>query len=291
MAEKMLSVLQIYNIETGERKVLKKFEEHIEAPNWSADGKYLVYNSQGKIVKYILATGEAVVIDTGKCTKCNNDHVLFPDGEHIGISAGTDEVKPSRVWVASLNGGAPKLITEKMPSYLHGVSPDGKTMAYCAERNGNFDVYTMNADGTGEEVRLTTAEGLDDGPEYSPDGETIWFCSVRSGRMQAWKMGKDGQNQTQMTFDDANNWFAHISPDNKKVVFVTYYPNEVAPGDHPANKNIRIRLMDAQGGEIKTLIATDASRGEKGGQGTMNVNSWAPDSKEFAFVTYEFVEE
>ena len=103
-------------------------------------------------------------------------------------------------------------------------------------------------------------------------------------------MKADGSEQTQMTDDDRNNWFPHVSPDGKRVVFVSYFKGDVAPGDHPANKNIEIRLMSAEGGAVRTLIATDPARGELGGQGTMNVNSWAPNSKEFAFVTYEFVD-
>ena len=288
--KKMLSVLQTYNVETGERKVLKKFDEHIEAPNWSKDGTYLIYNSEGGIHRYDLKTGDSLHIYSGVCIRCNNDHVLSPDGKWIGISAGTAEDGWSKVWTMPIEGGAPKQITPLKPSYLHGISPDGKTLAYCADRNGNFDVYTIASDGSGEEVRLTTAEGLDDGPEYSPCGRYIWFNSVRSGLMQAWRMKADGSEQTQMTDDDRNNWFPHVSPDGKLVVFVSYFKGDVAPGDHPANKNIEIRLMSAKGGAVRTLIATDPARGELGGQGTMNVNSWAPNSKEFAFVTYEFVD-
>lgn len=286
--KKMISVLQTYDVTTGERKVLRRFDEHIEAPNWGMDGTFLVYNSQGHIFRYDLQSGESAQIDTGICTRCNNDHVLSFDGKWIGISSGVDGDGASRVWTVPLTGGQPKQITPLKPSYLHGISPDGKILAYCAERNGNFDVYTRSADGTGEETRLTTAEGLDDGPEFSPCGTYIWFNSVRSGLMQAFRMKADGSEQTQMTDDDRNNWFPHVSPDGKQVVFVSYYKDDVAPGDHPANKNICIRRMSAEGGPIETLIATDPEKGEKGGQGTMNVNSWSPDSRKFAFVTYVF---
>lgn len=288
--KKMLSVLQTYDVVTGERKVLKKFDEHIEAPNWSMDGSFLVYNSNGHIFRYDLATGESALIPTGVCTRCNNDHVLSRDGRWMAISAGTDEDGWSKVWTVPIEGGEPRQITPLKPSYLHGISPDGSTLAYCADRNGNFDVYTIPADGSAPETRLTTAEGLDDGPEYSPCGNYIWFNSVRSGLMQAWRMRADGSEQTQMTHDEANNWFPHISPDGERVVFVSYYVGDVAPGDHPANKNIRIRMMNADGTGVTTLIATDPDKGELGGQGTMNVNSWSPDSRRFAFVTYEFVD-
>ncbi|MDR0930001.1 MAG: hypothetical protein LBM74_09885 [Oscillospiraceae bacterium] len=276
----MISILQKYDLNTGETTVLKEFDSHIEAPNWTPDGKHLIYNSDGRIYLFDLATKASTLIDTGDCNRCNNDHVLSADGQWLAISAGTDEVPTSRVWTVPLTGGAPKLITEKMPSYLHGISPDGKTLAYCADRNGNYDVYTIPAEG-GEETRLTTAEGLDDGPEYSPDGQHIWFNSVRSGLMQAWRMNADGSEQTQMTFsEDMNSWFPHISPDGQKVVFVAYYKGDVAPGDHPANKNIEVRFMNADGSGLRTLFKAF------GGQGTMNVNAWAPGSDAFAFVTY-----
>ncbi|MDR3085058.1 MAG: hypothetical protein LBU47_01970, partial [Christensenellaceae bacterium] len=250
MAEpKLISVLRIYDLEERTASIIKEFAGHIEAPNWTPDGKELVYNSGGGIYRFDLATKESVRVETGLCTRCNNDHVLSADGAWLAISAGTDEVRSSRVWVLPLSGGEPRLVTEKTPSYLHGISPDGETLAYCAERNGNFDVYTIPAKG-GEETRLTTAEGLDDGPEYSPDGGTIWFNSVRTGLMQAWKMDADGANQTQMTFDeDMNSWFPHISPDGKKVVYVAYHKGDVDPGAHPANKNVELRLIPAEGGK------------------------------------------
>ncbi len=282
MADKsMISVLECYDLTTRTRTILKEFSEHIEAPNWTPDGKRLVYNSAGGIYSFDLASKESLRIDTGDC-RCNNDHVISADGKLLAISASSPDVRASRVWTLPIEGGTPRLVTELSPSYLHGISPDGKTLAYCADRNGNYDVYTIPVQG-GEETRLTDAPGLDDGPEYSPDGKYIWFNSVRAGLMQAFRMRADGSQQTQMTFsDDRNSWFPHISPDNEKVVFVAYYKDDVAPGDHPANKNIEIRLMNADGSGLTTLFKAF------GGQGTMNVNSWSPDGEKFAFVTYRF---
>jgi len=126
-----------------------------------------------------------------------------------------------------------KRLTELGPSYFHGWSPDGKTLAYCAQRNGNFDVYTVSVSG-GQETRLTTAEGKDDGPEYSPDGQYIYFNSERTGTMQIWRMKADGSAQEQLTKDaDVESWFPHISPDNKSLAFLTY---DAGAGDHPENK-------------------------------------------------------
>jgi Tol biopolymer transport system component len=151
---------------------------------------------------------------------------------------------------------------------------------YCAERNGQYDVYAIPAVG-GNEIQLTNEPGLNDGPEFSPDGKYIWLISVRSGLMQIWRMRADGSEQTRMTLDDRNNWFPHLSPDGKQVIFIAYKKEDVAPGDHPANKNVEIRIMDADGKNLRTLITLF------GGQGSLNVNSWAPDGKRIAFVSYQ----
>lgn len=206
--------------------------------------------------------------------------MLSADGQQIAISHGTKEDGQSRIYTLPITGGTPRLVTPMAPSYLHGWSPDGKQLAYCAARKGNFDVYVIPAEG-GEEQRLTTAEGLDDGPEYAPDGKHIWFNSVRSGLMQVWRMKADGSEQTQMTFDETrNSWFPHVSPDGQQVVFITYYKGDLEPGQHLANKNVELRIMPATGGESRLLVKLF------GGQGTINVNSWAPDSRRFAFVSY-----
>lgn len=275
------SILEILDITTGERTVVKEFPFRMEAPNWTMDGKWLIYNSNGKLYRISPDNpGEPEEINSGFATRCNNDHVLSFDGKHIAISHGTVEDRRSRIYTLPIGGGAPTLITPLAPSYLHGWSPDKKMLAYCAQRNDNMDIYVIPAIG-GEEIRLTDAEGLDDGPEYSPDGKYIWFNSVRTGLMQLWRMKADGSEQTQMTFDEhLNSWFPHVSPDGKQVCYISYYKGDLEPGQHLSNKNVELRLMSAEGGEAKTLIKMF------GGQGTINVNSWAPDSKRFAFVSY-----
>lgn len=279
--QKVTSILEICDITTGERTTVKEFPYLIEAPNWTSDGQWLIYNSDGKLYKLSPdQPGEPEQIETAYAVRCNNDHVLSADGQQIAISHGTKEDGQSRIYTLPITGGTPRLVTPMAPSYLHGWSPDGKQLAYCAARKGNFDVYVIPAEG-GEEQRLTTAEGLDDGPEYAPDGKHIWFNSVRSGLMQVWRMKADGSEQTQMTFDETrNSWFPHVSPDGQQVVFITYYKGDLEPGQHLANKNVELRIMPATGGESRLLVKLF------GGQGTINVNSWAPDSRRFAFVSY-----
>lgn len=279
------SFLEIYDIETGESKLLKTFDKVIEAPNWSADGKFLTFNSEGRIYKYEIASGDVTEVPSHFVDNCNNDHVLSPDGEGLFVSHHTKEDGLSRIYKIFFDGRMPELVTPLAPSYLHGITLDGKMLAYCAERNGEYDIYTIPTAG-GNETQLTTAFGLNDGPEYDCDGEYIWFNSVRTGRMQVWRMRADGSEQMQMTFDAHwNTWFPHISPDRTKVVMLAYHERDVRPGEHVPNKNVEIRLMtgsDKTGwSEPRTILKLF------GGQGTINVNSWAPDSKRFAYVRYE----
>lgn len=274
------SILETVDVFTGVRTVLKDFDHVIEAPNWTRDGQYLIYNNLGKIYKFELSTGVIHEMNTGFAIDCNNDHVLSADNSEIAVSHATYEDAKSRIYILPIEGGEPRLVTEKGPSYLHGWSPDGKHLAYCAERNGQYDIYTISVDG-GPETQLTNLPGLDDGPEYSPDGRHIWFNSTRSGLMQVWRMETDGSNPTHVIVGESNDWFPHVSPDGKWVVYISYRKGDVDPGDHPANKNVELRLIPADCGQPPRTIASLF-----GGQGTINVNSWAPDNRTIAFVSY-----
>jgi len=275
--EKIESTLEIFTLETGERTTVYKVDQHFEAPNWSRDGSFLLYNSEGKIYTIPVAGGKPTLLNTGFAQKCNNDHGISPDNTQLVVSHHEIATGKSMIYTLSIKGGNPKLITPNAPSYWHGWSPDGKTLAYCAERNGEYDIYTIPATG-GNEQRLTNAKGLDDGPDYTVDGTYIYFNSVRTGKMKIWRMKSDGSGQEQVTFDEYNDWFAHPSPDGKWLVFVSY---EADVEGHPANKNVMLRMMPMAGGEIKVLAKLF------GGQGSINVPSWSPDSKRFAFVSYK----
>ena len=278
-----VSILETVDVHTGVRRALHEFDHVIEAPNWTRDGRYLVYNARGHLYTYELGTGEIKEIDTGFAIDCNNDHVLSPDNGQVAISHFTNEDATSRIYIVPFGGGEPRLVTEKGPSYLHGWSPDGERLAYCAERNGQYDIYTISVNG-GPETQLTNTSGLDDGPEYSPDGRTIWFNSTRTGLMQIWRMNVDGSEQLHMVKEDANCWFPHVSPNGHWVVYIAYDKNDVNAGDHPPNKHVELRLISAAGGGSKTIVKLF------GGQGTLNVNSWAPDNQTIAFVSYRLKE-
>ncbi|MDE3247025.1 MAG: TolB family protein [Bacteroidota bacterium] len=276
------SYIQVLNVATRHLDTILVAKYHLEAPNWHPNG-YLIVNSYGKLYTLNLASKQLARLNTGFAEECNNDHGLSPDKKWLAIShnnrADTSS-KPyhSAIYILPVGGGVPRPVTNQTPSYWHGWSTDGKTLAYCAERNGNYDIYTIGVTG-GAEKRMTSAEGLDDGPEYSPDGKYIYFNSYRTGHMQIWRMKTDGSEPEQLTFDENSNWFAHPSPDNKHIVFIAYITDEKQ--SHLFGKQVKLRLMDLRTKEIKDL--TDVFFG---GQGTINVPSWSSDSKKLAFVSY-----
>ncbi len=278
------SVLEILDVESGRRQVVRRSAEPFEAPNWTPDGKALLYNTsgggegRGRIHRFDLATRQSTILDTGFAIRNNNDHVLSFDGRMLGISDQSQEERRSTVYVLASSGGAPKKITPLTPSYLHGWSPDGKTLVYTGGRDGEFDIYARASDGSGEETNLTRWKGLDDGPEFTPDGRYVYFNSVRNGPMQIFRMKPDGSEQATVTNDDLNNWFAHFSPDGKRFAFLSY-GQDVAPAEHPYYKQVYIRLRATEGGPARVIAYV------YGGQGTMNVPSWSPDGRRLAFVS------
>ena len=285
----LYSVLEVVTVASTERHVVYIAPERFEAPNWMPDGKTLLFNRNGHIEKIPVTGGTPRALDTEFATRCNNDHLISPDGTQLGISDNSQENHESLVYIVPISGGAPRRITQKSPSYLHGWSPDGRTLAFVGERNGDFDIYAIPTAG-GEETRLTTAKGLDDGPEYTRDGQYIYFNSERTGHMQIWRMRADGSGQEQVTFGDDNDWFPHISPDGQWMVFLTY---DKSVSGHPENKDVSLRLMslnDASSASANFKNAKIAVLARLfGGQGTMNVPSWSPDGKQLAFVSYQLV--
>lgn len=272
------SNLELLDVASGDREIIYSVPNSIQAPNWTPDGKNLIYNSEGSIYTFDLANHTPQVLNTGDIKNNNNDHVISFDGKMLGLSSGVEKLGGSIVYTVPITGGTPKQITPIGPSYTHGWSPDGQSLVFTGQRNKEFDIYRVPSKG-GKEVRLTATPGLDDGPEYTPDGKYIYFNSVRSGLMQVWRMKADGSGQEQVTKDSLNNWFPHISPDGKSIVFISFLPNEVRPDDHPFYKHVYLRVMPITGGEPKVIAYL------YGGQGTINTPSWSPDSKRIAFIS------
>lgn len=276
------SYIQTVDITNGKIEIVLAVNKHFEAPNWHPDN-YLILNSYGKLYTIDIATKKMNVLNTGFAINNNNDHGISPDKKWLAISnVDRNDASPkaykSAVYVLPIKGGKPRRITSEVMSFWHGWSADGKTLAYCGERNGNYDIYTIGING-GTETRLTSTEGLDDGPDYSPDGKHIYFNSYRTGRMQIWRMNADGTNPEQLTFDENSNWFAHPSPDGKWIAYISYQSDEKQA--HLFGKQVKLRLMDLKTKEIKDLTPVFF-----GGQGTINVPSWSADSKKLAFVSY-----
>lgn len=272
--------LEILDIASGSRKVIYKSQTPFEAPNWSPDGSFLVVNSEGRLYRIPADGGKRTLIDTDFADANNNDHGFSPDGKTLALSHHVSDRPPGRnsvIFTVPVDGGVPARITEKSPSYWHGWSPDGATLIYTANRNGQWDIYGIPAKG-GEEFRLTDASGLDDGSEFSFDGKHIWFNSNRTGSMEIWKMNADGTDPVQITDDPFQNWFPHQSPDGRWLIYLAY-PPEVDPWDHPYYQHVTLRLMNLGERTTRTVAYL------YGGQGTINVPSWSPDSKKVAFVS------
>jgi TolB protein len=277
----LYSSLETIAVASTDRQVVYISPQHFEAPNWTRDNLWFIFNQDGRLMRLPVAGGTPQAIDTGSAVRCNNDHGVSPDGKWIAISDQSEAPHQSLIYMVPFEGGKPRRITQNSPSYWHGWSPDGKTLAFVGQRDGEFDIYSIAVEG-GEEKRLTTAKGLDDGPEYSPDGKYIYFNSERTGHMQIWRMRADGSEQKQVFADEMNNWFPHISPDGKWMVFLSY---DSSVTGHPESKDVMLRLMALEDRKITVLAKLF------GGQGTINVPSWSPDNRSLAFVSYQMIPE
>lgn len=281
------SSLVTIDLASGRADTVLSLDRHFEAPNWSPDGGSFVVNSGGRLYRIAMEGGPLEEIPTGFATRLNNDHGFTPDGKFLILShhAAEHVEDPGQDWLASSvyvmpvdGSAAPRKVTSKAPSFWHGVSPDGRTLAYVGRRDGEWDIYAIPTAG-GEERRLTSCGGLDDGPDYSADGAFIYYNSYCSGRMQIWRMRSDGSGPEQLTRDEYSNWFPHPSPDGRWVVYLAYLEDQ---GDaHPFGRQVKLRLMNVRDGSVRDLTPPFF-----GGQGTINVPSWSPDSRRVAFVVY-----
>jgi Tol biopolymer transport system component len=289
-AKNRLARLTVIGIDGLDKRAIYETPTGIEAPNWSPDGLWLICNGGGSLWRIAAdGSGQPEKIPIGDLKGVNNDHVLSPDGRTIYFSAA------GHIYSVPFAGGQPRRISNDQPParqfkyFLHGVSPDEKTLAYAGmevengDPSGRLDLYTIPAAG-GSDTRLTNTPAPDDGPEYSPDGHWIYFNSELNakipGHSQCFRMKPDAKGIEQLTHDERVNWFPHISPDGKWIVYISFPPGTMK---HPADKEVILRRMKPDGSEQADIITIH------GGQGTINVNSWSPDSRHFAFVAYEIL--
>ena len=273
----MKSIIEIWDVAAGRARVVLDAEGRIEAPNWDPSGDSLLVNGSGRLFRVPLDAPALVPVDTGFADRCNNDHGISPDGRRIVVSH--HRGGGSEMFLLPAGGGEPVLVSPQAPSWWHGWSPDGKRLAYVAARGASrvIDVYTIGVAG-GAETRLTFGEGHCDGPDYSADGSRIYYNCDRDGHAQIWVMNVDGSGQRKLFADDHVNWFPHPSPDGRWIVYLAYPPGTTG---HPADLPVALWIMDPEGGGRRRLTEF------VGGQGTINVPSWAPDGHAFAYVRYE----
>lgn len=277
----LYSTLQIVNTDAGyaHAQVVYSAPGHFEAPNWTHDGSTLIIDQDGKIMTVPAAGGTPQPLNIGDASRCNGSHGLSPDGHSLAISCSTPGKPESRVYIVPLSGGAPRLVTDHPYSYFHSWTPDGKTIIFTRPDHAAGNIYAISVDG-GPEKALTTGTGISDDPDCSPDGRYIYFNSDRGGTMQIWRMHPDGSTPEQITHDDRVNWTPHVSPDGKFIVYLSY---EHGTTGHPVNRPIELRLLSLADGQSRVLVHLI------GGSGTMNVPSWAPDSRQLAFVSYQLL--
>jgi Tol biopolymer transport system component len=271
----MTSELCIFDLAKGSARVILTTPRLIEAPNWAPDGAFLIVNGDGHLFRVDLADRDLVPVDTGFAIRLNNDHGISPDGKTLAISNHT-VVGQSCIYTLPIGGGTPIRVTENTPSWWHGWSPDGRVLTYTAVREGVFGIYTIPVIG-GPETCVTAGGGHHDGPDYTPDGAWIWFNSDQGGSMQLWRVHPDGADRQRMTEENSVNWFPHPSPDGRHILYLAYEPGTEG---HPRDRNVALRLMPAAGGTSTHLVTL------LGGQGSINVPCWSPDSLRFAFVRY-----
>jgi Tol biopolymer transport system component len=271
----MFASVDILDIESGEVECVLATDRHVEAPNWTPDDAALIVNAEGRLFRIALEAPALEAIDTGDLNTLNNDHGISPDGQTLVVSDSPAR-GTSLIYVLPVTGGTPRQVTEHAPSWWHGWSPDGAQVVYACVRDGQFGIATCPATG-GDETLLITSPHHYDGPDYAPDGRHIWFNSDRGGAMKLWRMAADGRAPEQMTTGDSVDWFPHPSPDGNHVCYIAYPPGTQG---HPFGCKVELRLVPANGGTPRTLLKLF------GGQGTLNVPSWSPDSRRFAFVRY-----
>ncbi|MGR3592685.1 MAG: TolB family protein [Limimaricola soesokkakensis] len=247
----------------------------IEAPNWCADGTILV-NAEGRLWRLAPGTERLEPVETGFATRLNNDHAPAPDGSVIAISDKV-ETGASCIYLVPMAGGAPRRLTRQVPSWMHGWSPDGRQVVHAGARDGGpVGIYLTDAE-TGTERCVTAGFDHADGPDFSANGQWIWFNGERDGAIDIWRIRPDGTEAERMSGGPGVDWFPHPSPDGRHVVHLRYPPGTKG---HPADLDVALWLMPQSGGAGREIARL------RGGQGSINVPSWAPDSSAFAFVRY-----
>jgi Tol biopolymer transport system component len=272
---------------TGERRLVYTTDDLLlEAPNWTFDGAALVLNGDGKLWTFDVGSRTVMQVPLTGIPDLNNDHVLAPDGTGIFLSA-----NDGHIYRAELDGGAAQRITDDDGSFhfLHGVSPDGQELAYVGVEAGDFTQpgKLMTIPASGGATTPLKVDGHCDGPEYSPDGEWLYFNTeaftdqpghAQLARIAAPDGNSNGGAPEQLLASETVDWFPHLSPDGQLASYIRFPSGTVG---HPADLPVDVVVVST--GDWTTPLHTWSLFG---GQGTLNVNSWSPDSTRFAYVAY-----
>jgi hypothetical protein len=255
----------------------------LEAPNWSPDGRGLLLNADGMLWRLDLDPEiELKQVPIQGLPPINNDHVLDADRGLIYLSA-----NDGHIYVAPVAGGIAKRVTHDWSRYhfLHGVSPDGASLAFVELPRTDFSVPGRLAlvPSAGGETRYPQAGRSHlDGPEYSPDGGWLYFnteeFASRPGHAQLARMPAEGGRLERLAESGSVDWFPHLSPDGEHATHLSFPLGTLG---HPPNQDVEVRLVRTA--DWRRVVWRFPLFG---GQGTLNVNSWSPDSHRFAFVAY-----
>ena len=255
----------------------------LEAPNWAPDGGSLLLNGDGLLWRLKLEPqGGLRPVPIADLPPINNDHVIDAKRGLMYLSA-----NDGHIYVAPVEGGTARRVTHDSSRnhYLHGVSPDGATLAFVELPRADSSVPGRLAliSSAGGKTRYPEAGSSHlDGPEYSPDGTWLFFNTEefarRPGHAQLARMPAEGGQIERLVESESVDWFPHLSPDCELGSYISFPPGTLG---HPPDLDVEVRL-------VRTADWSEAVWRFPlfGGQGTINVNSWSPDSSRFAFVAY-----
>ena len=162
----LVSRLQTIGIEPGSQPTTVDSEAaYFEAPNWTRDGKTLLFDEAGRIMRISIDGGSPAPVDIGSATKCSGSHGLSPDGTLLAISCSTPTSPGSRIYILPSSGGTPRVVTANPGAYWHSWAPDGKTLIFTRPGQGSFNIFSIGVDGEGEtaltgRIPVNTSGGL-----------------------------------------------------------------------------------------------------------------------------------
>lgn len=269
------STLETIAVSSTDARVTLVSPARIEAPNWTHDGKFLLYNGSGHLERIPVDGGQPESIDTGFATHCTAFHGYSADGTRLAFTDETRDRGRSSIYVMPVEGGLPEKVTAQAPSEFQAWSADGKLLLLRGDLRRAKGLFTIPVAGGAETFLGPGVNG-----EFSPDGKFIYFSSDRSGSMQIWRMLANGKEPEQITSDEFTNWHPHLSPDGRQLVFLSMEKGVKAI---TTDRDVTLRMLTLDSKAVKVLAKI------VGGEGTLDAPSWSPDSRRLAFVSYQSV--